>query len=296
MTLAAAFVLAVTGTAHAQVFPHFTPKGLPNIQSHSAIIVDLDTDEVLYEKNADEARPIASTSKIFTAMALRRADIDLEDTTEITKSDRSYAADGAPSRLYVGRRFRNLDLLRALLIGSDNRAATALARAIDKTADKLVERMNKVASDLGLEQTELTDPSGLNRNVSTARELVKAFRASLEDPLLAKLMGTPDVEIRSRDDRGVEIRYRNTNNSLHSEGHDVFAGKTGYTTPALYCLVIGAEVESRRLAMVFLGSYGKLTRYGDFGRASRWLRQLESAEETKLATSDDMRGLVPASP
>jgi serine-type D-Ala-D-Ala endopeptidase (penicillin-binding protein 7) len=280
-------------SAHAQAFPHFTPEGLPNIQSYSAIIIDLDTGEVLYEKNADQVRPIASTSKIFTAMAVRKAGIDLEAATEMTEYDRAYGARGARSRLLVGRAFRNLDLLRALLIASDNRAATALARAIGLTTEQLVARMNEVARELGLERTRLVDPSGLNGNDSTARELAVAFQASLRDPLLAELLGTPEVEIQSSDERAVTIGYRNTNRSLHSATHRVFAGKTGYTTPALYCLLIAAEVESRKLGMVFLGSYGKLTRFGDFGRAVRWVAALASADEAQLATSGDVRGLVP---
>jgi serine-type D-Ala-D-Ala endopeptidase (penicillin-binding protein 7) len=292
--LAAAIALSLAGSAHAQVFPHFTPEGLPNIQSYSAIIVDLDSGEVLYEKNADEVRPIASTSKIFTAMAVQRLGIDLEAATEITEYDRAYAARGARSRLLVGRTFRNLDLLRALLIASDNRAATALARAVGLSTEQLVARMNAVAEELGLEHTRLTDPSGLNENLSTARELAQAFQASLGDPLLAELLGTREVEVQSSDERAVTIGYRNTNRSLHSAGHDVFAGKTGYTTPALYCLLIAAEVESRRLGMVFLGSYGKLTRFGDFSRASRWVSELAAAGDAQIATSGDVRGLVPA--
>ncbi len=292
--LAAVALLAIAGSsAHAQVFPHVTPEGLPNIQSKSAIIVDLDSGEVLYEKNADEVRPIASTSKIFTAMAVQRAEIDLEAATEITAYDRTYAARGARSRLLVGRAFRNLDLLRALLIASDNRAATALARAVGMTTEELVAKMNKIAEELGLEHTRLTDPSGLNGNESTARELAAAFQASLSDPLVAELMATPTVEVQSQDERNLTINYRNTNRSLHSAAHDVFAGKTGYTTPALYCLLIAAEVEDRRLGMVFLGSYGRLTRFGDFGRASRWVSQLEAADEAQIATSGDVRGLVP---
>jgi serine-type D-Ala-D-Ala endopeptidase (penicillin-binding protein 7) len=295
--LAAAFaaLLAVgnKGAAHAQAFAPFTPEGLPNIQSYSAIIIDLDSGEVLYEKNADEVRPIASTSKIFTAMAVRKAGIDLEAATQMTEYDRAYAARGARSRLLVGRAFRNLDLLRALLIASDNRAATALARALGLTTEQLVDRMNHVARELGLERTRLTDPSGLNGNESTARELAVAFQASLQDPLLAEMMGTREVEVHSSDERALTIAYRNTNRSLHSATHNVFAGKTGYTTPALYCLLIAAEVESRRLGMVFLGSYGRLTRFGDFGRAVRWVGTIAAADEAQLATSGDVRGLVP---
>ncbi len=292
--LAAALVFGSSGVAGAQAFPDTTSEGLPNIQSYSAIIVDLDSGDVLYEKDADEVRYVASTSKIFTAMALRRAGLELDEITEITGYDQTYAARGARSRLRVGRSFRNRDLLEALLVASDNRAATALARAIGTDTDELVGKMNDVAAGLGLEHTELTDPSGLNGNASTARELAAAFQASMSDPLIAEIMGTETTEVRSRDERGLEISYRNTNRALHSDRYEVIAGKTGYTSPALYCLAIAAEIGSRRVAMVFLGSYGRLTRYGDFSRAEKWLRELSSAESTHTVHVGDVKAQVPA--
>ena len=292
--LALAATCAAAGSAQAKKFATFTEEGLPNVQSASAIVVDLDDGEVLYEKNADEVRPIASTGKIFAAMAARREDLDLAKTTEILAIDRRYAEGGARSRLRVGRSFRNLDLLRAMLIASDNRAPTALGRAVGMSPDRFVATMNRVARKLGLEHTEFVGPVGLNENVSTAREMASAFRTALEDPVLADIMGTPIARVRSRDDRPRVIQYRHTNRPLHGSRYEVLAGKTGYTDAADYCLLIAAEIAGRRVVMAFFGAQGKLTRFGDYGRVGRWLTRVRGADDTQVASSGaEVRGLVP---
>jgi D-alanyl-D-alanine endopeptidase (penicillin-binding protein 7) len=252
-----------------------TKDGMPNVQADSAVIVDLDSGQELFAKNADQVRAIASVGKLFLALAVRGTygkDLPLDGVTAITEEDRKFASGGARSRLPVGKSFTNHDLLRAMLISSDNRACTALGRGAGMSADELVAAMNAVAMRLGLAHTRFTDPSGLNGNVSSPREVAVALKAALEDPVLAEILATPHAVVRSVDKRPVQVEYTSTDVALRTEKRfPVLGGKTGYTDEAKYCLAIAARVAGRRVAMVFLGADGKLTRFGDFNRGVAWL-------------------------
>ncbi len=252
------------------VIAALTKQGQPNVRSAAAIAIDAKSGKLLYAKNPDAVRHIASTSKIFVAMVARRHDIDLNGQTTITRVDAQFAKGGSRTRLEVGHKFRNQDLLRAMLIASDNRAPTAIARAVGLTPKQLIKELNLLAKELGLKKTKFTDPSGLRGNTSTAREMAIGLAAAMKDPFLAKLMATKDTTIRSVAKRPRAIAYRNTNRSLHSDRYDVLGGKTGFTDPAGYCLLIAAKLKGRQVHMVFLGAGEKLTRFGDFGRVATW--------------------------
>lgn len=174
------------------------PSELPEIKSRAAVVIDADTGAEVFAKDADSVRAIASTTKIFVAMAVRKHKIALDDWTEITRDDARAAKGGSRTRLDVGQSFRNHDLLRAMLISSDNRAPTALGRAAGMTRDQLIAAMNDVAKDLGLKKTRFTDSSGLRGNVSTAREMALALRAAQKDPVLAEIMATTYYVVKSR--------------------------------------------------------------------------------------------------
>jgi D-alanyl-D-alanine endopeptidase (penicillin-binding protein 7) len=242
---------------------------LPEVQSRSAIVLDASTGAEIFAKDADRVRAIASTTKIFVAMAVRRKGLNLDGWTEITKADAREAAGGARTRLDIGERFRNRDLLRAMLIASDNRAPTALGRAAGLDPDELVAAMNKVAHRLGLLHTTFTDPSGLRGNTSTARELALALRAALDDDVLREIMSEADYDVRSKD--GIEIHYNTTNRPLVAGRFDVLGGKTGYTEKAGYCFVTEARFDRGPVVMAFLGAEEKLTRFADFDRVAEWL-------------------------
>jgi D-alanyl-D-alanine carboxypeptidase len=247
--------------------------GLPNVQSPHAVVMDAATGAELFARNAEEVAGIASTTKIFVAMVVRRRGIDLDGVTKIERVDCDHARGGARTRLEIRHSFTNRDLLRAMLIASDNRAPTALARAAGLDPDGLVAAMNSLARELGLAHTSFTDPSGLRGNVSTAREMAIAMREALKDPVLAEIMGAREVSVRSIHSKPLNIYYRNTNDALHSSRYKVIGGKTGYTRDAGYCLVIAARVKGREVIMVFLGEQRKLTRFGDFGRVVHWIRE-----------------------
>ncbi len=254
------------------VVPALTIDGLPNVRSGSALAIDMDTNTIVYGKNPDTVRAIASTGKIFVALLARRRGIDLDGVTEITMDDVHYARGGSRTHLDLRRSFRNHDLLRAMLIASDNRAVTAVGRAVGLTPEQLVREMNGLALDLGLKRTTFVDPTGLNGNWSTAREMARALAAALRDPVLAEILATRYASVSTVGEGRVRtIHYSNTNRVLHRNGMRVLGGKTGYTRPAGYCLVTGVELNGRRLAFVFLGGDGELTRFADFNRVVGWM-------------------------
>lgn len=255
-------ILAVSSPAFAD--------DLPEVRSKAAMILDAKTGAELYAKDADEVRAIASTTKIFVAMAVRKKGLALDDYTEITRADVKAARGGARTRLDVGQSFKNVDLLRAMLMASDNRAPTALARAVGLDPDGLIDELNAVAKDLGLKKTRFTDTSGLRGNVSTAREMAIALRAALDDDLVREIMGTETAEVVSKSGYA-KITYANTNQVLAAHKYKVIGGKTGYTTSAGYCFVAGADIGGREVVMSFLGGDGKLTRFADFNRVADWL-------------------------
>lgn len=258
------FCAAFAGLA----IPSARADDLPDIRSRSAVVLDRSGAEI-FGKDADEIRPIASTSKIFVALAVRKH-LDLDGWTEITKLDAYHARGGARTRLDIGQKFRNKDLLRAMLVASDNRASTALGRAAGMDPDQLVAAMNAVARRLQLKRTKLTDPTGLRGNTSTARELAIALRAALDDDVLRAILRLDAADVVSQS-RYARIHYTSTNQPLVARRWHVTGGKTGYTTAAGYCFVTGAKLGGREVLMAFLGSEGKLTRFGDFNRVAAWL-------------------------
>jgi D-alanyl-D-alanine endopeptidase (penicillin-binding protein 7) len=267
-----------------------TKDGLPNVQAYGAMVVDLDSGQELYSKHADDLRFIASTTKIFVAMVVRAKGIDLNGETVITDDDQHRARGGAKSRLLVGRRFKNGDLLRAMLIGSDNRACSALARGAGLTPEQLIERMNQLARQLGLKKTHFTDTSGLHGNESTPREMTLALREALSDPLLAEIMSTREAEIHATDSgepkgkgkkSSYSVHYNNTNVSLRTSKFSVVGGKTGYTDLARYCLVIATKIGGHRYAMSFLGAEGELTRFADFNRVCEWIESGKAVAQAR---------------
>ena len=241
----------------------------PSIHSRSAVVLDAATGQEIFGKDADEIRPIASTTKIFVAMAVR-TQLDLDGWTEISRIDARFASGGARTRLDIGQKFRNKDLLRAMLIASDNRAPTALGRAAGMSPDDLVAAMNAFAKRLHLKHTKFTDPTGLRGNVSTAREMAIALRAALADDVLRGIMRQDAADIVSKD-HYARIHYGSTNQPLVVGRWDITGGKTGYTHAAGYCFITGARFDDREVIMAFLGASGKLTRFDDFNRIAAWL-------------------------
>lgn len=256
-------------------------NGLPNIKSAAAFVVDLASGEVLFEREPDTVRPIASISKLMGALVIQKyCQLKDDDLHTMTVANREAAKGGDKSKLITGWSYSHEDLLKAALMKSDNRALPALGEACGMDIPTFAERMNAEARSLGLTRTAFTEPNGLSReNVSTPREIMVFLKAAIAVPKLAGIMNTRDAVITGQRDfngkikvRTVEIR--NTDRLLSRDIATILGGKTGYTDLARYCLAIAARTDdNRELGMVFLGAEGKLTRFADFSRVIRWMLQ-----------------------
>ncbi len=247
----------------------------PNIKSAAALVVDLKSNEVLFERDAEVLRPIASISKIFgAAVFLRECPVDLSKLHTMSVENREAARGGDKSKLITGWSYSSIDLLHAALMRSDNRALPALAEACGLSPAAFAHRMTQYARTLGLGKTWFKEPNGLSvENVSTPRELVVALREVLKFPLITNIMGKREYEIvGQKDGRERRIVIKNTDRLLSKNLAEILGGKTGYTDIARYCLAVAARTfEGRELGMVFLGAEGRHTRFADFTRIINWL-------------------------
>lgn len=270
----------------AQVIPTLTSDGKPNVLSESVVVIDLDTGEELFAKNAGTRRPIASISKLAAALAVQKGKLDLSGVTEVTKEDADIALRGAKPHIKVGWKISNKDLLYSALIASENRAVPAMGRGAGMTPEQLVKAMNGVARELGLKQTYFDEPTGLSyNNQSTAREVVKLLKAAMADPVLSAAMTSERWDIQVVEPTGYLVSVANTDRLMRSgsEKYKVLGGKTGYNDQAGYCLAVALKVGKRNVGIATLGAQGKLTRYGDVSRIVDWLNTKDAAVATKEA-------------
>jgi D-alanyl-D-alanine endopeptidase (penicillin-binding protein 7) len=243
--------------------------GDPKVNSKAVMVMDTDGNDV-WTRDADVERPIGSMTKIFVAMALRRKGLDLKTWTTIEKADVINSAGGSRTRLPQGESFKNIDLLRAMLMVSDNRAPTALARSVGMDKKALLAEMASVASDLGLTHTHFSDVTGIGGNTSTAREIAIALKATLDDDVLAKIMRTRKRHIESKSKKA-KIDYRSTVIPLHEASYKVWGGKTGHTDEAGYCMIIKADISNKTYVMALLGGTAKSARLDDFLAIAKWI-------------------------
>ncbi|NBC46676.1 MAG: peptidase S11 [Gammaproteobacteria bacterium] len=253
------------------------------IRSGVALIIDHEGNR-LFERNPNEVRPIASITKLMTAMVVIDADVPLDDRITITEADRDRLR-WSRSRLRIGEaRLSRLDLLRTALISSDNRAAAALGRTtFAGGTEAFVEAMNEKARALGMHDTNFADASGLNAaNQSTAEDLVRLVNAAAQYPLIREITSTEETEVEPHAHRG-PLPYRNTNPLTRDERWKVELSKTGYLNEAGRCLVMQAVVENRRIYAIFLNAQGQLTPIGDANRFRRWLQETDELKPMNLS-------------
>jgi serine-type D-Ala-D-Ala endopeptidase (penicillin-binding protein 7) len=243
---------------------------LPNVQAQGAFVLDLAGGQELYARRPDEPRPIASISKLAAALTVVDRGLDLEANSTISRGDAEVARGGARSRLLEGMTVSNRDLLHAALLGSDNRAVPALGRAVGLDAGQLAVAMTQKARELGLRNTRFIEPTGLSpENVSTPREIVELMRAVMDHPVLGEM--TRKVEYDAHPVGRAPIRYFATYRAASRHNTLVLGAKTGFNNAARYCLVLGARVAGRTVAMAFLGTDGEMTRFGDVARVADWV-------------------------
>ncbi len=251
--------------------------GQPNrlyLRSGVALVMDDREGVILYGRNVDHPRPIASLTKLMTALVIISSGVSLDEPIEVTRADRDRLR-GTRSRLPFGGVFTRYDLLRAALGASDNRAAAALGRTYPGGLETMVQAMNAKARELGMTQTHYADSSGLdNHNISTARDLARLVAEVEKHPLFHVLTTTPSFRIVNRK-TGRAIAFHNTNRLVRRDAWHIALSKTGYTAKAGNCLIMRATVAKRPLTIVLLNSWGKYSRYGDAQRINQWLHRAE---------------------
>ncbi|MEL3924418.1 D-alanyl-D-alanine endopeptidase [Aeromonas enteropelogenes] len=242
-----------------------------DIRSSSALVVDVNTGKTLYQKNATKVRPIASITKLMTALVVLDARQDLAQTLTIDKEDLDRVKH-THSRIRMGTKVTRRDALHLALMSSENRMASALARHYPGGRSAFIRAMNNKARQLGMRQTHFYDATGLStRNVSTAQDLGKLVTAAYRQPLIRQFTQDEHREMRFQAP-SYSLMFNNTNPLVKNPDWDVRLSKTGFTDEAGRCLVMRAKPDSRELAIVLLNSVGKLTPVGDANRIRKWLR------------------------
>jgi D-alanyl-D-alanine endopeptidase (penicillin-binding protein 7) len=253
----------------AQFLRHADPRGL-FLRSSVALVLDDEEGVPLFERNADEQRPIASLTKLMTAIVCLDAELPLDEVITITRQDRDRLR-GSKSRLSYGTRLTRKDALYIALAASENRAANALGRSYPGGRQAFVDAMNAKAEQLGMESTNFSDPTGLSSgNVSSARDLARLIEAAARYTLIREVTTRPlgsVTDLRS----GWKVEFFNTNRLVRRKDWDIRLSKTGYIADAGNCLVMKAELADRPVTIILLNSWGKLSKFGDSNRIRKWL-------------------------
>ena len=280
---------------HALVKVRFEPakpsvgqmSGLHNIadsldlKSSVALVLDQDTDEVLFSKNAQAVLPIASLTKLMTAVVVAEAGQPLGQMLSVTQADVD-TEKNSRSRLKVGTQLTREELLHLALMSSENRAAHALGRQHPGGVEAFVKAMNLKAIALGMGATRFVEPTGLSsQNRSSARDLATLVKAAHHHPIIRTMSTSPsyEVEVGTR-----HVQFVNTNRLLRNPDWDIGLQKTGYITEAGRCMVMQARMAGRQLIMIFLDSAGKYSRLGDAERVRRWVEETAPASPATEST------------
>ncbi len=244
-----------------------------SLLSNAALVLDHHSGTVIFGKNTDTPHPIASLTKLMTAIVVLDSGLALDATIRVENSDIDMER-GSRSKMRIGEVLARRDMLRLALMSSENRAASALARTFPGGRDAFVAAMNNRAKQIGMSATWFVDSSGLsNKNVSTARDMVKLVTTAARYELIREYSTTPQVSL-TRLDSGTQINYVNTNLLLRGDsGWTINLSKTGYLNEAGYCLVLQAVIDRRTVDIVLLDSYGRYSRVGDANRIKRWIEE-----------------------
>jgi len=248
------------------------PAPGPELRSANALIVDANSGDVIYERDAGRPVPIASITKLMTALVVLDGQQPLDEVIVITADDK-WKGKGAFSRLPVGAKLTRGDLLKLALMASENRAARTLGRNYPGGMKAFVRTMNQKAKALGMTRTKFDDPSGLSSlNVSSPRDLSKLLNAVSRDTRIREFSTLESHEVRIGKN---SLVYRNTNLLVGKQDWKILVQKTGYTNDAGECLVMQAMIGDRAVNMVLMNSFGKLTRTADARRVRRWMEAQE---------------------
>jgi D-alanyl-D-alanine endopeptidase (penicillin-binding protein 7) len=239
-----------------------------DLKSGVALVMDQDTNEVLFSKNPQAVLPIASITKLMTALVVTEANLPLDEVLTVTNEDVD-TEKGSGSRLRVGTALTREEMLHLALMASENRAAHALGRHYPGGLTAFVEAMNRKAQELGMKDTRYVEPTGLSsNNQSSATDLALLVKEADKHEMIRRLSTSPHfaVALGKR-----SVQFMNTNGLVRSGAWDIGLQKTGYISEAGRCLVMQAQLAGRKLIMVLLDSAGKYSRIGDAERIRRWI-------------------------
>jgi D-alanyl-D-alanine endopeptidase (penicillin-binding protein 7) len=275
-TIAAALGAPAAAPAQGSSAAKARPGSQVALRSSSALVLDQSSGEVIYGKNTQAVVPIASITKLMTAMVVLDAQLDADEPIAVTAEDVDWLR-GSTSRLKVGTVLTRDQLLRLALMASENRAAAALSRAYPGGRPAFVAAMNEKAHNLGLEGTYFSDPTGLSSaNVSTAEDLATLVAGAHTYPKIREystLRGL-DMQVGKR-----IIAFHNTNRLVANPGWDIGLSKTGYISEAGRCLVMQVQLAGRAVIIVLLDSWGKYSRLADASRLRQWIEAVAAPRQ-----------------
>ncbi|MFO1406595.1 MAG: serine hydrolase [Steroidobacteraceae bacterium] len=255
--------LTLGGTAAAR-----ESAAAPDLRSSAFYIVDAHDSTVLAARNEQKAAPIASITKLMTALVVLESDPKMDEVITISKDD-AIATQKSGSRLSPGARLARRDLLHLALMSSENRAAHALCRTYPGGEPACVRAMNQKARALGMQSAHFVEPTGLSSsNVSSAVDLALLVRAAAENPVIREYSTDAEHTVYVR---GRPMQFRSTNSLVKKADWQVTVQKTGYIAEAGRCLVMQAIIDGRDVVIVLLNSWGRLTRIGDANRVRDWM-------------------------
>ncbi|GAB3251263.1 D-alanyl-D-alanine carboxypeptidase family protein [Chitinimonas naiadis] len=250
--------------------------GTPALYSSAALVVNAVSGERIYEKNSQVQAPIASITKLMTAIVTLDMHLPLEEPITITEEDVDTLKNSS-SRLLVGTTLSRGEIMHLALMSSENRAAHALARTAPGGKAAFVARMNRTAQSLGMQNSRFEDPTGLtSANVSTANDLIRLVQAAHHYPEI-RAYSTSDEYAFISNVNGRGYTFHNTNPLVKNVAWEIGVSKTGYISEAGKCLVMQATINDTPVVIVLLDSAGRLTRVGDAQRIKKWLETSPSA-------------------
>jgi serine-type D-Ala-D-Ala endopeptidase (penicillin-binding protein 7) len=276
---AAAGLILTVLALHAAANPIRDPK----LKSSSVLIIDQSDSSVLFSRHSDVAMPIASITKLMTALVVLDAKQPLDEPIEITDADRDLPK-ASFSRLTVGTTLSRGDLMHLALMASENRAAHALGSNYPGGLPAMVEAMNAKAAELGMTNSRFVDPTGLSsQNVASPEDLSKLVIAASHNPTIREFSTDRHYAVKVRRHM---VEFRNTDNLVANPTWNIIVQKTGYIAEAGKCLVMAAVIEGRSVVIVLLDSLGKYTRVADAKRIKTWM---EASASQRMRMQASMR-------
>ncbi|WP_314388429.1 D-alanyl-D-alanine endopeptidase [Pseudomonas brenneri] len=275
-----AFAGTVANASETTLAPRDTSQ--LHIASGSAMLVDLQTNKVIYASNPDVVVPIASVTKLMTGMVVLDAKQNMDEYISINISD-TPEMKGVFSRVKLNSEMPRKEMLLITLMSSENRAAASLAHHYPGGYAAFIAAMNAKAKALGMTSTRYVEPTGLSiHNVSTARDLSKLVQAAHKYPLLTQLSTTKEKTVSFRKP-SYTLGFSNTDHLVNRANWDIKLTKTGFTNQAGHCLVLVTSMGNRPVSLVILDAFGKFTHFADASRIRKWIETGKSGSVPDVA-------------